>query len=176
MQSGDVLKQLQESLGRAMSEVVIQMVQNLISEPRTIWCGHRSDLHVEISAPGWVEARQILDAYLEPRTALSDDVFAVESLRMLPDRSTDLHLVRSRPLVDTILKSMRVAGGASPRDARVDEAAPTPFAGVAFSRRGSREAVDAWIPVDAVKCVIEFVEQSRRLRDSEAATNGADGR
>ena len=95
---------------------------------------------------------------------------------MLPDRSTNLNLFRSRSLSDTILKSMRAAGGASPRDARVDEAVPTPYAGYAFSRRGSREAVDAWIPVDAVKCVIEFVEQSRRLRDSEAATNGADGR
>ena len=132
---------------------VARLVRGEGSQPSVRRCGHGSDLHVKIIASGWMEARKILDAYLEPRTALSDDVFAVESLQMLPDRSTDLNLFRIRPLVDTIWKLRRGAGAARFFDARLHD---TPSAGLAVSRRGSREAVDAWIPVDEVRCVIEF--------------------
>jgi len=103
-----------EALPEPTREAALAQFKRLMSEKTTYWYGSDGKSLIQVSAKDWTAAKQLLDEYLDSKTAIGSDAGFQIARKNLPQEASLLYLLETGDVVMMLVEQVKTVAQAIP--------------------------------------------------------------
>ncbi len=149
-------------------EAAIEAMKKLMPEKQTVWFGTDGKRVVNVSGKDWATAKKLLDEFAAAKAKAGDDKAFAATRGQLPAEASYLMLTDAVSLIGQLAEYAGQLGGAIPGAGGAElpkfgKAKGDPaYIGVAVSATKQWVRLDLFVPVGAVKSLMESVKEGEK--------------